>query len=356
MYRAPTAVILASMLFPVSAGFSAEVSDTAPTLSVLITGDSEFVYRDAEGYTVVVGQLVNNNEQTAVSGIRLGADFYDDSGTTPLESVVGGSVLDVVPPLGTTPFVIRSASADPAITQVSVSLLGFDSSTSKTKGLEVRASDMLYTGGMLSFSGVLQNGAAFSSDVMVHVAFYDSFDPPRIIDVRSVHLGTVPPNDTVRFEFREETSQRAVGFYLFSESGVFYSDFADLAVPEPTESTKLVTIKSVEVLDDGGSMLSVIPVGSTVNIRSETHIEFSAEQPTDETPYTYFVQIKRLGQVPFAEFVGKYDGRYIGTGVQYQSIDWIPESPGEFFIETFVWDRNNIPIAEQGPFVLISVK
>jgi len=27
-----------------------------------------------------------------------------------------------------------------------------------------------------------------------------------------------------------------------------------------------------------------------------------------------------------------------------------------FFIETFVWDRNNVPIADQGPIVLVVVK
>ena len=36
------------------------------------------------------------------------------------------------------------------------------------------------------------------------------------------------------------------------------------------------------------------------------------------------------------EFIGKYNGRYIGTGSQFQSIDWIPEHDGLFFIETFV--------------------
>ena len=84
-------------------------------------------------------------------------------------------------------------------------------------------------------------------------------------------------------------------------------------------------------------------------------IEFAADQSTNETPYTYYVQVKEA-ETSKVEYVGKFNGRFIGTGLQSPVIDWIPEKSGLFYIETFVWDRNNIPIAEQGPFVLINVK
>ena len=59
---------------------------------------------------------------------------------------------------------------------------------------------------------------------------------------------------------------------------------------------------------------------------------------------------------PTVQFIGKFDGRFIGNEVEFQSIDWTPEKKGLFFIETFVWDRNNIPLGAQGPFVLILVE
>jgi len=125
-------------------------------------------------------------------------------------------------------------------------------------------------------------------------------------------------------------------------------------IPESEIATKLVTISKVSILDKEGKNLSEIKVGSTVIIQSDAWIQFSADQKTNETPYTYYVQIKQSG-TPYVEFIGKYDGRYIETGQQSQSVDWIPESSGLFFIETFVWDRNNIPIANPGPVVLIIV-
>ncbi len=104
-----------------------------------------------------------------------------------------------------------------------------------------------------------------------------------------------------------------------------------------------------------GNNLSEIKFGSTVNIESKTLIEFAADEKSNETAYTYYVQIKESGTSPFVEYIGKFDGRFIGTGTESQTIDWIPEKKGLFFIETFVWDRNNVPIAEQCPYVLIIV-
>ena len=151
----------------------------------------------------------------------------------------------------------------------------------------------------------------------------------------------------------------SVGFILFSESDIFYSDFVDVKIPAPQTSTKLVTISDVTVEDTMGNKLSEIKLGSTVNIKSKTWIQFAADQKSNETAYTYYVQIKKTSETPdeppTVEFIGKFDGRFIGTGLETQSIDWIPKQTGLFFIETFVWDRNNVPIAEQGPFVLVIV-
>jgi len=96
-------------------------------------------------------------------------------------------------------------------------------------------------------------------------------------------------------------------------------------------------------------------VGSPVKIQSESWIQFSADQKSNETPYSYYVQIKQSGKTPFVEFIGQYDGSHIGVDKQFPSVDWTPENNGLFFIETFVWDRNNIPIADQGPIVLVIV-
>lgn len=355
MMKAILCSFLILLLVPISQGFAQEYSDNAPTLNVSLRHESPFVYQDSEGYTVVVGVVENNNSLTPVTNIKIQVNFYDDFDPVPIEIVQGTSTLEVIPPNGQSTYSIRSQTANPDITEASVSLLGFDSSVEKQKGLTVYSTDV-FLDTSFKFSGVLQNGGAPSADTKVHLAFYDAFEPPRILQVITVELGNVELNSDVSFEVNEEIDSRSVGFLLFAESSVFISDLVNLEVPKSQIPEKLVTISSVSVEDSNGNPISELSVGSSVNIKSETWIQFAADQEKNETAYTYYVQIKESGKSPYVEYIGKFDGRFIGTGQETQAIDWIPEKSGLYFIETFVWDRNNIPIAEQGPFVLIIVK
>ena len=342
------------LLVPFSQGFSQEYSDNAPTLNVSLSNDSPFVYQDSEGYTVVVGLVDNNNFQTPISNVKIQVNFYDDLDPTPLEVVQGTTTLEVIPANGKSTYSIRSQSQNPNISEASVSLLGFDSSVEKQKGLTVYSTDV-FLDTSFRFSGVLQNGGAPSANTNVYLAFYDAFDPPRILSVSTIELGNVSLNTDVSFELDEEINSKAVGFFLFAESSVFISDLVDIEIPESRIPDKLITISNVSVEDTSGNKLSELSVGSQANIKSETWIQFAADEESNETAYTYYVQVKESGELPYVEYIGKFDGRFIGTGQETQTIDWIPEKTGLYFIETFVWDRNNIPIAEQGPFVLVIV-
>jgi L-fucose mutarotase/ribose pyranase (RbsD/FucU family) len=353
MQKLVLSVFLILFLIPFPQGFS-QVTDNAPTLTVTLRNETPFVYQDSEGYTVVVGAVDNNNSLTPVTNVIIQVNFYDDFDPSPLEVIQGSTILDVIPKNGQSPFVIRSETPNPDISEVSVSLLGFDSSVPKQKGLTVYSSEVLLDTSF-RFSGVLQNGGAPSAETKVHLAFYDNFEPPQILGVSTIELGNMFLNSEIAFEIDEQINSRAVGFLLFAESSVFHSDFVDVKIPLSQVATKLVTISDVSVEDTMGNKLSELKVDSIVNIKSKIWIQFAADQESNETAYTYYVQIKESGQPPYVEFIGKSDGRFIGTGPESQTIDWVPEKKGLFFIETFVWDRNNIPIAEQGPIALIIV-
>ena len=351
MQKLVLSTFLILLLVPFSQAFSQEYSDNAPSLSVVLSQDRQYVYQDSEGYTVVVGLVENTNSLTPITNVRLQVNFFDDFNPNPLEVIQGRTTLEVIPSDGQSPFAIRSDTTNLNITKASVSILGFDSSPAKQKGLTVFFTDV-FLGSSLQFSGVLQNGIATISNTNVYLAFYDVFE--RIIMVSTIEIGDVESNE-VTFEFDEPIDSRSVGFLLFSESDKFYSDFVDVKIPLSQASTKLVTISDVSVEDTMGNKLSELKVDSIVNVKSKIWIQFAADQKSNETAYTYYIQIKESGQPPYVEYIGKFDGRFIGTGPESQTIDWIPEKKGLFFIETFVWDRNNIPIADQGPIALIIV-
>ena len=347
-------LFLILLLVPFSQGFSQEYSDNAPSLTVSLRSESPYVYQDSDGYTVVVGIVENNNSLTPVTNVQVQVSFFDDFDSNPLEVVQGYTTLEVIPQNGKSPYSVRSQTPNSDITQASVSLLGFDSSVEKQKGLTVYSTDV-FLDDLFRFSGILQNGGAPNSDTNVYLAFYDGFEPPRILSVSTIELGNVDSNTEVAFEYDEKIDSRSVGFFLFAESNIFNSDVIDIQIPSSQVLDKLITISNVSVEDSNGNKLSELNVGSEVNIKSETWIQFAADQESNETAYTYYVQIKKSGEIPYVEYIGKFDGRFIGIGQETQTVDWIPEKTGLYFIETFVWDRNNVPIAEQGPFVLINV-
>ena len=355
MHKSIPGIFLALMLLPIQYGFSAEVTDTEQTLTVTLSGDSQFVYRDADGYTIVIGQVINNSS-TPVTNVRIVADFFDDVNLHPVESNTGDVILEVIPTAGSSPYMIKSKTANPVITQASVHLDGFEPSSSKLKQLTVGGYNMAYVDQMLYFSGFLKNGvAAPISDTNVYAAFYDGFEPPRIIGIHLVDLGSILPNERVPFDFSEKINSKAAGFYLFAESSAFGSEFVDIQIPVAEDLTKLVTIKDVVVTDMHGNELYDISVGSTVQVAVESWIQ-TAYSLSDTTPYIYFVQIKQIGTIPHVEFLGQYNGTYKNGEPHLASVNWVAENTGEFFIETYVWDRNHAAIAEKGPLVLISVK
>jgi len=358
MMKAILCTFMILLLVPLSQAFSAETTDNAPTLTVSLNKENIHVYQDSEGFTVVVGLVENNNPLTPVTNVKIQASFFSQYGVEPLEVTQGNTTLEVIAPNGKSPFAIRSGTANSEIAEASVSLLGFDSSVEKQKGLNVYSTD-IFLDSSFRFSGVLQNGGAPNTDTNVYLAFYDHFEPPRILGVSTIELGDVDPNTEVSFDFNDILDFNAKGFFLFAESDIFISDLVDIEIPLSQVPDKLITISNVFVEDSDGNQSSELKVDSKFYIKSETQIEFAAEQPTDETPYTYYVQVKKSpddrNDPPTVVYVGKFDGRFIGTELETQTIDWIPEESGFFFIETFVWDRNNIPIAEQGPYTLIIV-
>ena len=318
-------IFLVVLLIPVSQINAQEYSDNTPTLTVSLQNETPFVYQDSEGYSVVVGLVENNNELTPVTNVQVQVKFYDDLNPQPVETVTENVSLEVIPANGVSPYSIRSASANPHITQASVSLVGFDSSNPKENALTIYSNDV-FMDTELHFSGTLQNGGAPISDTNVYLATYDAFDPPRILSVETVEIGEVASNDKITFEFNGKIDARAVGFFMVAESNIFYSDIVDVAIPPPEIATKMVTISQVSIQDNQGKKLSELQVGTPVNIRSETMIQFAADKEKNETAYTYYVQIKESGEKPTVEYIGQYDGRFIGAGIDSQTIDWVPKS------------------------------
>ena len=356
MKKSLLTLFLIFSLFPISHSFSQEFIDEPDSdFGIKLTSFTPYNYKDEDGTTVIIGE-VENTKTFPVTGIKIWAGFYDSINEQPLESAVGSTILDVIQPLGTSPYIIKSPSPDAAITSVSVNLLGFNSSPSKQQSLNLEPGT-LNIGEHITLSGTItNNGQQNSTDTKVHLISYDTFVPPRILGIETTIIeGDMEAGTTASFEFDAPHDSRAVAFKLVAESNNYQSEFFEITDTSVDILTKIVTISDVSLNDSQGNRLSDVSVGSTANIQSKIWIKFSADQETDEQPYVYYVQIKQSGEKAYVEFIGKFEGSFETAGTQTPVVEWTPQREGLYFVETFVWDPNAVPLASKGPISLILV-
>ena len=255
-------IIFILILFPTSQSFSQEYTDTNPTLTVSTNSNTNYVYQDSEGYTVVIGVIENNDPLSFVTDVKVQAYFYDEFNPDPLEVKEGSTTLNVIPPSSSSPFVIRSENPNSDIVDVYTKILTFETSKTLDDSLKIsindvsidpvtNSNDSSYT---FSFSGILRNGNSQTSETSVYLAFYDVFD--RIIQVSTIDIGDMNINELVPIKLNEEISSSSVGFILFSESDKFYADYLDVEIPAPQLRTNLDTTCSSSEVSIGGNCTS----------------------------------------------------------------------------------------------------
>ncbi len=218
--------------------FSAEYTDTIPTISVYLKNTSPYFYQDDEGYTVVTGLIENQNQYSSVTNVRIHVSYFDEISLIPLKSSLGNTLMEVIPPERNAPFSIRSQTPIPGITHVSVVILGFDAAPDKVNDLTI-FSENISNNSTFRFSGSLQNGAAPISNATVYLAYYDSFEPPRILNVSTIQIGDMKVGATSLLEFEEKIDSRATGVLLFADSDIFYSEVVDVKIPSQTNKQKI---------------------------------------------------------------------------------------------------------------------
>jgi len=349
-------------LIPISTSYSQEFVDKAPTLGIVLTSFSPFNYKAEDGSTIILGE-VENTKNFPVSGIKIWGGFYDDIGENPLESTVGTTLLEVIPPFGKSPYMIKSPSQNSAITSVSVTLLGFNSSPEKKPELSLIL-DTLEIVDKLSLSGKLtNNGDLNATDTKIHLISYDVFVPPRVLGITTIDLENgLESGGTYDFEFAAPHDSRASSFKIVAESVNYSTGLLDITDTSVEVLTKLVSISDIGIMDSEGNRISDVTTGTPVNIQSTIWIQYSEDQESPTQPYVYWVQIKKsvVGEdektKSFVHFIGKAEGSLISAGQQIPSVEWSPQEDGLYFVETFVWDPISVPLASKGPISLILVK
>ena len=343
------AILLVFSIFPPSLSW-AQYTKSNDTLTVQIL--TPYSYKAEDGSTVVIGEVQNKNN-FPITGVKIGVSFYDGTGKI-LEYKTGTTLLKVIPAGGKAPFSI-SSKQDPSITDISVNLTGFNSSTGKQQSLTITPGTLEISDQIILSGTIINGGTILTSSTTIYLISYDGFG--RVVGIATA---TPQPDDigvgkTSVFTISSTPNSITKSYKLVAESDNYQSALTDVTNVETTISslTKLVTINDVSVTDLTGNKYSTIPVGSPVKITSEIWIKYAAEQ--SEQPYVCYVQIKQIGtekptqnetDAAPVEFIGTVEGVFHGMEKQDISVNWIPDKQGAFFAEVYVWDPNAVALAE----------
>lgn len=296
-----------------------------------------YSHKTSDGTTVVFGE-VQNNLNSPVNAVTLGVTFMDDN-SNQVEYKTGTTLIQVIPPGGKAPFMISSTKSDPSITQIQVKIAGFQSSSDRQQVLDI-SSGPLQVSDKVSVSGTItDNGALKSANTKIYLISYDAFQ--RIVAIGISDPINVDSGKDSQFSVTSDSSPRAKSYMLIAESDNYQSKLISV---KGLQATLPVIVQGTMLTDPNGTSYSTIPVNASVKITSDTNYLANSTQS-----FIYYVQVKQFsGQV---EFIGQYEGVFLGPGDQNMSVNWVPHSAGSYFVETYVWNYDGVPLSSAVPSI-----
>lgn len=350
MVRPVAMLVVLVLVVPMAA--AGQTYDTPATLVVSFSHPT-YMYVDPDGYAIVTGIIQNESKQSYMGNVQVLARFYDNSGMEPLYVSMATALLDAIPPESSSPFVIKSAEPDPRISWATASILLFDATDPKIDGIDLEVSASRGADG--AEVAITASDISWSphTNVRVHIAYHDAFDPPRILKVTSHEMPDIGIGGTASITVTDELPQNVRGFIVFAESDTSGSVMASETLPPPTEYQYLgpaAYIREAWISDADGERTVELERGQNITINAS--IEYQGDDYMDGS-YWMYLQIKRLGDpvVVSVERIEVTPGEDVMV-----PLAWSPSEEGQYFMEMFLWGDLNIPVAEPGPLVLFLVR
>lgn len=328
--------LLIVMLFTTSLVWAQENLPPSTSLGVEAL-QTTYSHKSSDGTTMVYGE-VQNNLGSPVNAVSVAVTFMDDN-SNQIEYKVGTTLVSVIPPGGKVPFAISSTKADPSITQYQVKIAGFHSSAERPQSLDITPGS-LQVSEKLTISGTItNNGDQKSTNTKLYLISYDAFS-------RIVAIGISSPVDVVskqdsQFSITSDSSPRAQTYVIIAESDNYQSKL----VPVTAVTVSLpIIVSNTTVTDSTGKPYDTIPVNASVNVSSNAKFLLNSTQP-----FIYYVQVKQFdGRTAF---IGKYEGIFLGSDNKNVTVSWTPNTAGSYFIETYVWNYDAVPLAASVPSI-----
>jgi hypothetical protein len=332
-------LLLSSFLVAILLTTNFAWADLPPSTSLGVSVlQTIYSHKASDGTTQVFGE-VQNNLSSPVNAVTIGVTFMDDN-FHQVEYKTGTTLLQVLPAGGKSPFMISSTNPNPAITQIQVKLAGFQSSSDRQQVLQI-SPNTLQVSDKLSLSGTLtNNGAQKSPNTKLYLISYDAFQ--RVVAIGISNPISVDQGASSAFTIVSDSNTRAKSYVIIAESDNYQSKLVPITTAQVISPA---IVGNTVITDSNGTSYATIPLNASMKITTDVSYLLNSTQP-----FVYYVQIKQFdGRV---EFIGHSTGVFLGSQHQTISVDWKPHDAGSYFIETYVWNSDAVPLSSSSSLSL----
>ena len=232
-----------------------------------------------------------------------------------------------------------------------MTLLGFDSSPVKPPSLAI-ITNSLKIGDSLSFSGIITNNDTMdATDIKIHLISVDIFDPPRVVDISSINLdNSINPGKSQTFSINTTLNPKSVNYYILAESENYLSAKVNIDTKDISSESKIITLNDVtstNIKQNNSIIFSPIRIDAQIFMQEFTSIN-------SEEDYVFYVQIKEA-ESGLVEFIAQSSAVLYENSRENPNIIWIPENEGLFFIETYLWNTDDVTLSSPGEILIINI-
>ena len=340
--------LLTLISFPVLQGFGQIQTDTGE--GVFFVNSYPYSFKDNNGYTIVLGEIINKHN-FPISNVKILVSFYGQISDEPIDSVIGNTILNVLQPQESSPFVLKSSMPNSSISRVGATLLGFDSSPEIPISLLIKTNSLEISNSLVYSGQITNTGNNDATDIRIHLISLDIFDPPRVVNISSITLeNTLSPGNSQAFLIDSIFNTKSATHYIIAESDNYQSQVEIIDDQKIISQNKIITINEVNAINiKQNNSIIFSPVRIQAQILMQEFTPLSIEESS-----IFYVQVKDA-ESGLVEFVSSSNITIFEDSPKDTSIIWIPEKEGLFFIETYLWDSDNVVLSAPGEVLLVHV-
>ena len=232
--------LLTLISFPVLQGFGQIQTDTGE--GVFFVNSYPYSFKDNNGYTIVLGEIINKHN-FPISNVKILVSFYGQISDEPIDSVIGNTILNVLQPQESSPFVLKSSMPNSSISRVGVTLLGFDSSPEIPISLLIKTNSLEISNSLVYSGHITNTGNNDATDIRIHLISLDIFDPPRVVNISSITLeNTLSPGNSQAFLIDSIFNTKSATHYIIAESDNYQSQVEIIDDQKIISQNKIITI------------------------------------------------------------------------------------------------------------------